>query len=77
MGVRIRTRRDGGDNSDEIFTCDEQAFAGLAKVLDVHLNDGHRIKRTGNSYLVTDGRGEFVQEIVLVRFFDEGPRGAE
>ena len=46
----------------------------LADTLDGHLSHGHRIKRTGNSYRVTDGEGEFIQEIVLVLFVDEGPR---
>ena len=74
MGIRIRTRRASGTPTDELFVSEEDGFTMLADTLDGHLSNGHRIKRTGNSYRVTDDEGEFLQEIVLVLFVDEGPR---
>jgi hypothetical protein len=68
MPMRIRTRQASGASFDALYAREEDGFTMLADTLDSHLSNGHRIKREDKRYLVTDGQGEFVKEIVLVWF---------
>jgi hypothetical protein len=66
MSIRIRTRRANGEYSDPRSMTEAAALEALEYRLDAHRSSGHIVTRTGDTYLVTDSAGAFVQETVFL-----------
>lgn len=76
MSIRIRTRRANGEYSDQRYMTEAAALEALEYRLYVHRSSGHLITRTGDTYLVTDGTGAFIQETVFLSSRDSAESSA-
>jgi hypothetical protein len=66
MSIRIRTRQANGEYRDQRYMTEAAALEALEYRLHVHRNNGHVVTQTGDTYLVTDRMGAFVQETVFL-----------
>lgn len=69
MSIRIRTRTAGGQEHEELYATEAIGLSKLEQNLNVHRIAGHKITRSGDTYTVTDSKGAFVQESIVVPSF--------
>lgn len=68
MTVRIRTRRPGAQDQEDLYPGETEGFRALHRNLDAQRRLGHNITRDASHtlYKVTDQRGALVQESEVI-----------
>jgi hypothetical protein len=68
ISIRIRTRQANGEYNDQRYMTEAAGREALEYRLYVHRSNGHTVTRMGDgeTYLVVDSKGAFVQETVFL-----------